>query len=69
MRNSGCSAPGAARVQLDIGGHKYDFTKNDEGMWSVVTPPLVVGFHYYAIVVDGVSVAIRPARASLVSAK
>ena len=50
-------APGAARVQLDIGGHKYDFTKSDDGLWSVVTPPLVVGFHYYAVVVDGVSVA------------
>ena len=50
-------APNAQRVQLDIGSHKYDFTKNDQGMWSVVTPPLVVGFHYYAIVVDGVSVA------------
>jgi enterochelin esterase-like enzyme len=51
------SAPSATRVQLDIGGRKYDFTRDDEGMWSVVTPPLVVGFHYYAIVVDGASVA------------
>jgi enterochelin esterase family protein len=50
-------APSAQRVQLDIGGHKYDMTKNEQGMWSVVTPPLVVGFHYYAIIVDGVSVA------------
>jgi enterochelin esterase family protein len=50
-------APSAQRVQLDIGGHKYDFTKNDQGTWSVVTPPLVVGFHYYAIIVDGASVA------------
>ena len=50
-------APGADRVQLDIGGHKYDLARNDQGMWSVVTPPLVVGFHYYAIIVDGVSVA------------
>ncbi|MGA2280783.1 MAG: alpha/beta hydrolase-fold protein [Verrucomicrobiota bacterium] len=50
-------APSAQRVQLDIGGHKYDLTRNDQGMWSVVTPPLVVGFHYYAIIVDGVSVA------------
>jgi enterochelin esterase family protein len=50
-------APDAQRVQLDIGGHKYDFTRNGPGLWSVVTPPLVVGFHYYAIIVDGVSVA------------
>ncbi len=50
-------APSTQRVQLDIGGHKYDLTKNDQGMWSVVTPPLIVGFHYYAIIVDGVAVA------------
>jgi len=50
-------APGAQRVQLDIGGHRYDMTKNDQGVWSVVTPPLVVGFHYYAIIVDGISAA------------
>ncbi len=42
---------------MDIGGHKYDLTGDDQGNWSVVTPPLVVGFHYYAFVVDGVSVA------------
>ncbi len=50
-------APDADRVQVDIGGHQYDMTKNDQGIWSVVTPPLVVGFHYYAFIVDGVSVA------------
>jgi enterochelin esterase-like enzyme len=50
-------APSADRVQLDLGGHKYDMTRNDQGIWSVVTPPLVVGFHYYAFVVDGFSVA------------
>lgn len=32
-------------------------SKDDQGDWSVVTPPLVVGFHYYAFVVDGLSVA------------
>jgi enterochelin esterase family protein len=50
-------APSAQKVQVDIGGHKYDMTRNDDGLWSVVTPPLVVGFHYYALVVDGVSMA------------
>ena len=49
-------APGAQKVQVDIGGHKYDMTKDEQGNWSVVTPPLVVGFHYYFLVVDGVSV-------------
>lgn len=50
-------ASSADRVQLDIGGHRYDMTKDDRGMWSVVTPPLVVGFHYYSFIVDGYSVA------------
>lgn len=50
-------APNAQKVQADIGGHKYDMTKDENGLWSAVTPPLVVGFHYYALVVDGVSMA------------
>lgn len=50
-------APNAGRVQLDIGGRRYDMTKDGQGIWSVVTPPLVVGFHYYAFVVDGYSAA------------
>jgi len=50
-------APGADRVQVDIGGHQYDMTKDTLGVWSVVTPPLVVGFHYYSFIVDGCSVA------------
>jgi enterochelin esterase-like enzyme len=50
-------APDAEKVQVDIGGHKYNMTRDDQGVWSVVTPPLVVGFHYYALIVNGVSVA------------
>jgi enterochelin esterase-like enzyme len=50
-------APDAGKVQLDIGGHRYDMAKDEQGNWSVVTPPLVVGFHYYAFVVDGFSAA------------
>jgi enterochelin esterase family protein len=50
-------APSADRVLLDIGGHRYDMTKDDGGNWSVITPPLVMGFHYYAFIVDGFSVA------------
>lgn len=49
-------APDAQKVQVDIGGKKYDMTKDSSGIWSVVTPPLVAGFHYYFLVVDGVSV-------------
>ena len=43
-------APNADRVQVDIGGHQYNMTKDDRGIWSVVTPPLVVGFHYYSFI-------------------
>ncbi|HXT12749.1 MAG TPA: alpha/beta hydrolase-fold protein [Candidatus Angelobacter sp.] len=50
-------APDTQKVQVDIGGHKYDMAKDEQGTWSVTTPPLVVGFHYYALVVDGISMA------------
>ena len=49
-------APGAQRVQVDITGVKHEMAKDDGGVWSVTTPPLVPGFHYYAIVVDGAGV-------------
>ncbi|MBO4244991.1 MAG: esterase, partial [Bacteroidales bacterium] len=50
------NAPSATTVQVDICGTKYDMTKNDKGVWYVEIPPQVPGFHYYALVVDGVSV-------------
>jgi len=30
--------------------------RGDDGVWSVTTPPLVVGFHFYSLVLDGVRV-------------
>jgi len=48
-------APDANKVQVRI-GKAYDMTKAENGVWSVTTPPLVVGFHYYSLVVDGVEV-------------
>ena len=50
-------APEAQKVQVDIGGTKYDMTKGDGGMWTVKTKPQVPGFHYYSLIIDGVSVA------------
>ena len=50
------NAPDAKLVQVDICGTKYDMTRNDNGLWSVTIPAQVPGFHYYALVVDGVSV-------------
>ncbi len=49
-------APEANDVKVDICGKKYDMTRDADGYWMVTTDPLVVGFHYYFIVVDGVSV-------------
>ncbi len=50
-------APEAELVQVDICHKKYPMTKDENGVWMVTTDPLVVGFHYYFIIVDGVSVA------------
>jgi enterochelin esterase-like enzyme len=48
-------APDAKKVQVRL-GQTYDMTRSEDGVWSVTTPPLVVGFHYYSLVVDGVAV-------------
>lgn len=49
-------APEAHDVKADICGKKYPMTKDNTGMWTVTTDPLVVGFHYYFFIVDGVQV-------------
>lgn len=48
-------APEAAKVELDL-MKKYPMTKDAEGVWSATTEPLVPGFHYYSIFIDGVAV-------------
>lgn len=50
-------APQASKIQVDCCGKKYDMQKDSEGFWITKTDPLVVGFHYYFLIVDGVSVA------------
>ncbi len=50
-------APEAQDVKVDICGKKYDMLKDETGTWSVTTQPLVKGFHYYFILIDGVAVA------------
>jgi len=52
-------APEAQKVQVDL-GKKYDMVKNGEGVWEVTTEPIVEGFHYYSLIVDGVTI-IDPA--------
>jgi enterochelin esterase-like enzyme len=49
-------APTAQHVQVDIAGKKYDMKKDTAGVWTGMCDPQVVGFHYYAIVIDGVRV-------------
>lgn len=48
-------APEANKVQLDIGGVKYDLKKDVNGSWIGESAPQDEGFHYYQIWVDGVS--------------
>ena len=51
------NAPQAHQLQIDLGGTKYDMTKQEGGVWTATTKPQVPGFHYYSLIVDGVSVA------------
>ena len=53
------AAPTAQKVQIDIAGKKYDLTKDASGAWTGTSDPQVVGFHYYAVLIDGVAVMDR----------
>lgn len=50
-------APHAQKIQVDCCGKKYDMQKHADGVWTAKTDPLVVGFHYYFLIVDGVQVS------------
>lgn len=50
------AAPGANKVQLDIGGVRYDLIKDDKGVWTGESGPQDEGFHYYQLNIDGASV-------------
>ena len=50
------SAPQANKVQLDLGGTKYDMVKDEKGIWTGVSNPQDEGFHYYQLNIDGASV-------------
>jgi len=54
-------APDAKKVQVftnyGLGPRgNWDMTKGDNGVWSLTSPPIVPGFHYYGFLVDGVFV-------------
>jgi enterochelin esterase-like enzyme len=51
-------APEATKVRLNFwSGPKIDMGKGPDGVWSVITEPLVPGLHYYTLIVDGVEMA------------
>nr|WP_288837231.1 alpha/beta hydrolase-fold protein [uncultured Flavobacterium sp.] len=49
-------APQASKIQLDLGGTKYDMVKDEKGIWTGVSEPQDEGFHYYQLNIDGASV-------------
>lgn len=50
-------APMVTKLQVDICNKKYDLVKDMAGNWNIKTDPLPVGFHYYFIIVDGLTVS------------
>jgi enterochelin esterase-like enzyme len=54
-------APDAKKVQVftnyGLGsGGPWDMKKGDDGFWTLTSPPVAPGFHYYELVVDGARV-------------
>ena len=50
-------APEANKVKLNFwSGPKVDMEKQPDGFWTVTTPPLVPGLHYYMLNIDGAEV-------------
>jgi|SRR5579885_1843552 len=50
-------APDATKVRLNFwSGPKLDMEKQQDGFWTITTPPLVPGFHYYTLIIDGAAV-------------
>lgn len=51
-------APEATKIRLNFwSGPKLDMVKQSDGYWTVTTPPLVPGLHYYTMIIDGAEVA------------
>jgi enterochelin esterase-like enzyme len=47
------TAPAAQKVQVQVSGATLDMLKHDDGTWTATSEPLVPGFHYYSLVIDG----------------
>jgi enterochelin esterase family protein len=55
-------APDATKVKLNFwSGPKVE--KQSDGFWTMTTPPLVPGLHYYTLIIDGAEVADTNSRA------
>ena len=50
------SAPDAQKVRIRM-GHGFDMTKQADGLWYATTTPMVEGFHYYMLDIDGSAVS------------
>jgi enterochelin esterase family protein len=51
-------APDAAKVKVNFwSGPKLDMEKQADGFWTITTPPLAPGIHYYTLIIDGVEVS------------
>jgi enterochelin esterase-like enzyme len=51
-------APDATKVKLNFwSGPKVEMEKQPDGFWTVTTPPLVPGLHYYTLIIDGAEVS------------
>jgi enterochelin esterase-like enzyme len=51
-------APDATKVKLNFwSGPKMDMEKQADGYWTVTTPPMAPGLHYYTINIDGAEVS------------
>jgi enterochelin esterase-like enzyme len=50
-------APEATAVRVNFwSGPKLDMVKQEDGFWTVTTPPLAPGLHYYTLFLDGAQV-------------
>jgi len=51
-------APDASKVRVNFwSGPKVDMEKQQDGFWTITTPPVVPGFHYYTLIIDGAEVS------------
>ena len=51
-------APDALKVRVNFwSGPKADMEKQPDGFWTITTPPLVPGLHYYTLIIDGAEVS------------